>query len=223
MTRSFLSFVALVAASASAQPPLHGPIEAVLIHPPTAGRYQCSEHALGAEDHVGDALGTDCVVVRAGGGADGPFVSFYRGDGTQNEDWHGWEQPLLAPFASVVAAVYQNPVTNAPGTPGAGRASFVLFRRLAADEGGRPVHVGYVHARGVAVAVGDTVAAGQLVARIGNDGRSWHPHVHVGAFLGELGDVDAVPLQVRTDLAALGRLRGTAPPDGAADRSTDAP
>ncbi len=39
-------------------------IEAVTIHPPVAARFQCSEHALGAEDHVPDALAADCVVVR---------------------------------------------------------------------------------------------------------------------------------------------------------------
>ena len=43
-------------------------IEAATIHPPVAARFQCSEHALGAEDHVPDALGADCVVVRREGG-----------------------------------------------------------------------------------------------------------------------------------------------------------
>lgn len=30
----------------------------------TLARFQCSEHALGAEDHAPDALAADCVVVR---------------------------------------------------------------------------------------------------------------------------------------------------------------
>ena len=41
-------------------------IEAVTLHPPVAARMQCSEHALGAEDHVPDALGADCVLVSWG-------------------------------------------------------------------------------------------------------------------------------------------------------------
>ena len=35
-------------------------IEAVTVHPPVAARFQCSEHALGAEDHVPAALAADC-------------------------------------------------------------------------------------------------------------------------------------------------------------------
>ena len=57
---------------------------------------------------------------------------------------------------------------------------------------------------------GDTVRAGQEVARIGNNGSSFHPHVHVGAFLGDLMSDDAVPLQIQMDLEAMGRVRGTA-------------
>ena len=48
------------------------PIEAITIHPPVAAPFQCSEHPLGAEDHVPDALGADCVVVRRDGGPNVP-------------------------------------------------------------------------------------------------------------------------------------------------------
>ena len=48
--------------------------------------------------------------------------------------------------------------------------------------------------------------AGDPVARIGNNGSSFHPHVHVGAFRGDMMSEDAVPLQVRMDLAAMGRV-----------------
>ncbi len=185
------------------------PIEAVTIHPPVAASYQCSEHALGAEDHVGDALGSDCVVVRRDAGPDGRLLSFYTGDGARNEDWHSWNEPLLAPFDGVVTLVYINPHTTVPGVWGEGRSSAVLFERIGSDEDGPPVQVGYVHVQDVLVAVGDTVTAGQPVARIGNNGSSWHPHVHIGAFRGELYSDDAVALQVRIDLEALGRLRGT--------------
>lgn len=199
---------AAIVSGASAQNHL-GPIEAVTIHPPVAASYKCSEHPLGAEDHVGDALGTDCVVVRRDGGPDGQFISFYNGDGTRNEDWHSWDEPLLAPFDGVVTLVYINPDTTLPGVWGEGRSSAVLFRRNEREEGAPPVHVGYVHVHDVLVAEGDTVRAGQPVARIGNNGSSWHPHVHIGAFRGELYADDAVALQVRMDLGALGRLRGT--------------
>lgn len=182
------------------------PVEAITIHPPVAAPYQCSEHALGAEDHAGDALGSDCVVVRREAGR---MLTLYTGDGTRNDDWHSWNEPLLAPFDGVVTLVHINPDVTVPGVRGEGRASFVLFRRTASDPDAPAEHVGYVHVQEVVVVEGDTVSAGQPVARIGNNGSSWHPHVHIGAFRGEPFSDEAVPLQIRMDLEALGRLRGT--------------
>lgn len=191
------------------------PIAAVVIHPPVAAKIKCSEHPLGQEDHAGNALAQDCIVVRHMGGPGGNFPRFYSGEGLRNEDWFSWNEPLLAPFDGVVRAVHINPVTNEPGARGGGMASVILFERIdAGDE--HPIQVGYVHVQDVRVEVGDTVTAGQMVARIGNNGISDYPHVHVGAVRGNLLDLmsgagapeDVQPLQVRFDLAAMGRLRG---------------
>ncbi|WP_419949175.1 M23 family metallopeptidase [Candidatus Palauibacter sp.] len=183
-------------------------IEAVTIHPPVAAPFQCSEHALGAEDHVPDALAADCVVVRRTGGPNGNLASLYTGDGTRNEDWHSWREPLLAPFDGEVFGVQINPDSTVPGVRGEGRSSAIGFRQWVDGEP-TDVYVAYVHVREVVVSEGDTVRAGEPVARIGNNGSSFHPHVHVGAFRGDMMSEDAVPLQVRMDLAAMGRLRGT--------------
>ena len=190
-------------------------IDAVVIHPPVAATFTCSEHPLGSEDHAGDALGADCVVYRHDGGPLGKFDHFYTGDGTRNEDWFGWNEPLLAPFDGVVRLILQNPVLNKPGTRGPDPAMSILFERLG-DPANAPVQVGYVHVQDIKVQVGDTVRAGQVVARIGNSGNAMFPHVHVGAMRGDLvkamsgkgASGDVVPLQVRFDLAAMGRLRG---------------
>jgi len=183
-------------------------IEAVTIHPPVAARFQCSEHPLGAEDHVPDALAADCVVVRRTGGPNGNLTSLYTGDGSRNEDWHSWREPLLAPFDAVVIAIQINPESTLPGIRGSGRSSAIGFQQLV-DGQPTDVHVAYVHVGEGTVSEGDAVRAGEPVARIGNNGSSFHPHVHVGAFRGELMSEDAVPLQVRMDLAAMGRLLGT--------------
>ena len=185
---------ALVPAPAAAQSEADM-IEAVTIHPPVAAPFPCSEHALGAEDHVPDALAADCVVVRRNGGPNGNLASLHTGDGTRNEDWHSWREPLLAPFDGVVLGIQINPDSTMPGVRGEGRSSAILFRRLV---GGAPtdVHVAYMHVRDVFVSEGDTVRAGEPVARIGNNGSSFHPHVHVGAFRGGMMSEDAVPLQV---------------------------
>ncbi len=190
-------------------------IEAVVIHPPVAAKVMCSEHPLGQEDHAGDALAQDCSVVRDTGGPGGNFPGFYSGEGLRNEDWFSWNEPLLAPFDGVVRAVHVNPVTNLPGARGDAMASVILFERFDADDG-CPIQVGYVHLQDVRVEVGDTVSAGQMVARIGNNGISDYPHVHIGAVRGNLLDLmhgvgapeDVVPLQIRFDLAAMGRLHG---------------
>ena len=76
-----------------------------------------------------DALAADCVVVRRSGGPDGNLLSLYSGDGTRNEDWHSWREPLLAPFDGVVIGIQINPETTVPGVRGQGRLSAILFRR----------------------------------------------------------------------------------------------
>ena len=190
-------------------------IDAVVIHPPMAVQFQCSEHPLGQEDHAGDALASDCRVVRNDGGPHGNFPRFHTAEGTRNEDWFSWNEPLLAPFDGVVKLILRNPITNQPGTRGPDPSSAVLFERFG-DPAGAAIQVAYVHVQDVRVEVGDTVRAGQIVARIGNNGNSTAPHLHVGAMRGdlprlmrgELGPDQVVPLQVRFDLAAMGRLRG---------------
>ena len=90
---------------------------------------------------------------------------------------------------------------------GPGRSSAILFRQGVAEDP-NAVQVACIHLREVTVSVGDTVQAGQHVARVGNNGSSFNPHLHIGAFRGALYSDDAVPLQVHMDLAAMGRLHG---------------
>lgn len=167
------------------------PIEAVIIHPPVRKAFVSSEHPEGELDWLGDALGMDFIVVRF---VDG-WMRPYKGDGKKNSDWFGWSEDVLAPCDGVVRLVTESADTNTPGSHSGGRASGLVFER---DDG---VMIGYGHVKDVCVKVGDRVSAGQVVGKVGNDGHSWHPHVHVGAWLGD------TPLQIRVDLAAKGRLR----------------
>lgn len=164
-------------------------IATILAHPPFTGTYVCSEHPAWQLPTVGDDLGQDCLTVSVDfdtRGARG-FPRLFSGDGSRNEDWHGWNQEVLSPIDGTVAAVRINPVVNVPGTTGTPPASFVVIRR--ADD----VYLLVAHVQDVSVKVGDSVAAGQPIARVGNNGFGRMPHIHVGAWQGR----DA--LQIRWD------------------------
>jgi Peptidase family M23 len=167
----------------------------VVVYPIVRPHFVCLEHPEGQLTSLGDALGSDCLVPDLGSGPAGRWPVFYRGEGRRNEDWYGWKVTVLAPFAGVVDSVHVNPKTNRPGERGAERASVIVFRR--ADG----VRVLYAHVQDIRVHPGDTVAAGQPVAKVGNNGVAWFPHTHVGAWKGDR------PLQVRFDLRAMGRMR----------------
>jgi hypothetical protein len=169
-------------------------IGSVVIHPVVRQHFVCLEHPAGQLNFVGDALGADCLIIDLGGGPTGRFPSFYRGTGSRNSDWYGWNQRVLAPFDGVVDSVRTTQSVNSPGKVGRARAGGIVFRR--ADG----VRVLYAHVHAIGVSPGDAVRAGQPVARVGNNGPAVMPHTHVGAWRGQ------EPLQIRFDLRATGKL-----------------
>lgn len=188
-----LFLLALVAAppgyTAEARPdatdaPLPGQF---LAHPVFASSYTCSEHAWGELPYLGDDLGQDCVqqaFVEEGGRA---FMKSYRSDGLANEDWFGWNQPVLSPCDCTVVKIGLNPVANAPGVLGKPPASMVV---LETADGTRVV---LAHVQSLSVQEGQQVSAGQAIARVGNNGYSRMPHIHIGAWK------DRKALQIRWD------------------------
>jgi hypothetical protein len=165
-------------------------------HGASVGRatYVCGEHPAGQIPTLGNDLGADCSVTGRVEIAGGRFSRAYRTDGRSNEDYFGWRAPVLAPFDGVVEAVRASDTDNAPGIMGAGVPGLIVFRR---DDG---VLVVFAHIDDPRVAVGDRVRAGQEIAVIGNNGASFAPHVHIGAWKGD------TPYQIRFDLRAMGAL-----------------
>ncbi|WP_196138625.1 M23 family metallopeptidase [Aliikangiella sp. G2MR2-5] len=164
----------------------------VTIHAPTAETYACTEHWDGQFKHVGDALGTDCVVqefLKADGRM---FMRSYKGNGYKNEDWYGYGKKVLAPCDCIVADIQINKVTNEPGIMTPGRASSITFKK--SDE----TMILIAHIDAPKVKVGDSVNAGDVVAKIGNNGYSRNPHLHIAAWKGEQ------PLQIRFDQRTVG-------------------
>jgi len=177
------------------------PIEAVVLHPVVAAPYVCGEHAHGELSSLGDMYGKDCMVVGTDTtrSADQRLPSLSEGDGLENEDWFGWEAEVLAPCDGTVTATRTNPMTNRPGQfPDRDTVQPASEVRFTCADGTRVV---YAHVRNIRVAPGDSVAAGDVVAAIGNNAVSKAPHVHLGAWR------DDTPLQIRFDLRALGVLR----------------
>ena len=147
-----------------------------LAHPLFQTSYSCSEHAWGELPYLGDDLGQDCVqqeFVEEGGHA---FMKSYRTDGLSNEDWFGWNRPVLSPCDCTVVRISLNATANAPGVLGSPPASMIV---LAAEDGTKVV---LAHIQSPTVREGQQVKAGEAIARVGNNGYSRNPHIHIGAW-----------------------------------------
>ena len=193
---AFAGAVALlltVGAAAHGQP---GPadqsrVEQIVLHPLYEQPYTCSEHWADQLPMLGDALGTDCMVIgRVETETNGFFMSPYRGDGRRNEDWYGFGARVLAPFSGEVVHVASQTENATPGVLGRPPASILVFRR---DDGLMAI---YAHVTAPLVQRGDRVQAGQAVAHVGNNGYSRAPHIHAGAWR------DTQALQIVWDLKA---------------------
>ena len=186
----YFSLVALTTACAAPVALTH-----VLAHPIFKQYYHCGEHAAGELRGRGDALGTDCVIHQVESVEGRIWARPYAGNGDRNEDWYGWGQEVLSPCDCTVVKLRMNPETNEPGRIGKPPASSI---ELAREDG---VHFVLAHIDSPQVGEGQHVRAGQAIARVGNNGYSRHPHIHVGAWNG------TTPLQIRFDLEALGAIR----------------
>ena len=146
------------------------------------------EHEYSPELGQWDQLARDFLVARTGG--DGITRPYRRGTGGKhNEDWFGWRREVLAPFDGTVTRIQRPDSTNAPGTKGEGQPGGIFFESGA-------VTILYGHVREIEVEKGQRVRAGEVVAKVGNNGNSTAPHVHVGAW------TNGTPLQIQVVLHA---------------------
>jgi len=162
-------------------------IESVLLHPLYNENFQCSEHAATELKALGDALGADCVIQKLITVDGREWPRTYINQGLQNADWLGWQKDVLAPISGKVLKTNLNGVVNIPCIMGKGIASYILL------QGADGLMVILAHVDGIDVAEGDHVAAGQPIAKVGNNGFSRSPHIHIGAWKGQN------PLQIRFD------------------------
>lgn len=100
----------------------------------------------------------------------------FSGDGTRNDDYFAWSQPLLAPGDGVVVAVVNDVPDNVPNQP---RPGVLYGNTVVIDHGtGEFSLLGHLQRGSVLVRVGDHLVAGQQLARCGNSGMSTEPHLH---------------------------------------------
>lgn len=120
----------------------------------------------------------------------------FSGDGTTNEDYHVWGEPVLAPAEGEIVAVVNDAPDLEPNVPPAQRnadghpaGNHVVIETAA----GAFVFIAHMQEGSVAVAVGDTVEAGDALGLTGNSGNSSEAHVHIHAQTSpDIADPEAV-------------------------------
>ena len=114
--------------------------------------------------------GYDLVIWKDGG--------TYRGDGTRNEDYWAWGQPVLAPAGGTIVAVLDGLEDNTPGIlkPEPHPAGNHVVLKSGAGEF---LHIGHMQQGSIRVKEGDKVTIGAVLGLTDNSGNSTGPHIHI--------------------------------------------
>ncbi len=100
----------------------------------------------------------------------------HTGDGTTNEDYYAFGQPVLAPADGRVTDVINGVRDNAPGSP---NGSCACGNAVAIEQREHEVTlIGHMKQGSIQVKPGDLVKRGQLLGLCGNSGMSSEPHIH---------------------------------------------
>lgn len=166
----------------------------VKIHAPHNESFTCTEHWDGQFQSIGDALGTDCVIQKMVTLEERSFMRTFESNGLKNSDWFGYNKDVLAPCNCTVEKIHVNPAINEPGIMKPGVPGYITFKK---SDGTR---IDIAHVSTVKVSEGDEVKSGQVVAKVGNNGYSRNPHVHISAWK------DNKPLQIQFNQKTLALL-----------------
>ncbi len=101
------------------------------------------------------------------------------GDGTANEDYGAFGQPLLAPADGTVETAVDGVPDNVPNqlNPAQAAGNHVVLRTNSDEY----VLLAHFQQGSILVQVGDVVRAGDGLGRAGNSGNSFEPHLHIHA------------------------------------------
>jgi hypothetical protein len=113
--------------------------------------------------------------------------------GPRPEDHRAFGQPVLAPAAGVVVQAHGGHPDVAPGAPGKRDEANLVVIEHADGVRSRLLHL---RQGSVRVAAGETVAAGQPIAEVGNSGASDAPHLHLHFERVAAGGEQPLPVQL---------------------------
>ena len=152
------------------------PVDAVTVGTPLAGEWWVGHggHAELVNYHQTRSTQRDALDIMQV--VDG---SIHRPGSTDLTSYHIYDQPVLAPADGTVTYV----VDGHPDLPiGSVDSQHPTGNQVVIDiGGGRFLLMGHLRQGSIAVRVGDRVADGQPIARVGKSGHSSHPHLHIQA------------------------------------------
>lgn len=105
----------------------------------------------------------------------------FQGDGTSNEDYWAWGQPVFAPADGTVVDVVNDLPDIEPNLPPDQRdAANPAGNHVVIETAEREyVFIGHLQQGSVQVAIGDEVNAGDQLGLTGNSGNTSEPHIHI--------------------------------------------
>ncbi len=100
----------------------------------------------------------------------------FKLDGGKVEDYFAFGQPVVAPVDGKVIAVETGLSDGAPGQQDTAALGNFIIIEVEPDEF---VFLAHLKSDSVAVRVGELVKSGQVIAAVGNSGRTIEPHLHM--------------------------------------------
>ncbi len=103
--------------------------------------------------------------------------ALYTGDGTRNEQWYGFAQPVLADGKGHIAIAADTLADNPPNKPNTAAAPYGNSIIIDHEDGEFSIYAHLKHGS-LLVKAGDKVEPGQQIALTGNSGNSPFAHLH---------------------------------------------
>lgn len=124
--------------------------------------------------------------------------SSFDGDAAKNESFYAWDQPIRAAADGTVVEVVDDVPDNFGRTQNPANASRRNARVVIGHGDDRYTIYAHLRQGSAVVKVGQHVAAGDPLGRVGNAGFSTEPHLHFACFrIDATGRVRALPMELK--------------------------